>query len=123
VEPHAAYSAKALFRKHHLAAVKGRMPPGSAKAALKAELDRMWDGASSDESGRFEQLAVADEDRFAREQRAYDDAVAAEAAEAAAAAGGDGAQSKRARADHEPPAEGDMADEESARPIPKKKRP
>ena len=78
-----AYSAKALFRKHHLASVKARLPPGTPKPELKAALDAMWEAAPAEDAARFEALALASTAAAERSARAH--AVSAEAYHAAVA--------------------------------------
>ena len=119
-EPHPAYSAKALYRKHHLASVKERLGGGASKTVLKAELDSMWEGASADEAAHFEAAAAVDEERFRREKMAFDDAVAqvAEASAKRPRAGGDSPGKRLAGDDG-----GAGGDASQAGAIPKKNRP
>ena len=110
---------QALFRKHHLAVVKARLGPEGSKAALKAELDRMWDAASQAERGRFEAAAEEDQRRFDRESEAW--------AAALATAPGGGPEKRTRTASPEPTKRanptGDPPSPMGMGAIPKKKRP
>jgi hypothetical protein len=90
--PHPAYSAKALFRKHHLPGVKAKLGPSANKVAYKGELDRMWDAAPAAERAQFDAAAVADEARYQHEL-----AAAAAAAAAAGSHGGAAAATRPCR--------------------------
>jgi len=77
-KPRPAYSAKALFRKHHLPGVKQALGSSVSKMDYKTELDRMWESASAPERAKFDALAQADEERYQREVAASTDSTNAQ---------------------------------------------
>ena len=109
--PHPAYSAKALFRKHHLPGVKQALGPSVSKMDYKTELDRMWESTSAPERAKFDALAQADEERYQHEVAAF---------EAAAAAGG--AQKRSAPSPTAGTTGDDRASPSGLSQIPKKKK-